>query len=200
MATHFKTIRSRSDFALNFWRYKTYNTEILTAFVETPNFDVSRWQRDLWDEIGERDRARKWEGVEKKVLMLQQRERSPSRRPPRNTSPEGGQRAFRRDGKTENEQKPKPKAKDHRCMYCGASDKHEARDCDAKKGKWCVRHPKNNMFCPPIESLRICWAFNGSAGCTTNTTCKFAHVCSLCGAGEGGKGGAAHSAQRCPSC
>ncbi|KAJ6621287.1 hypothetical protein B0H10DRAFT_1945374 [Mycena sp. CBHHK59/15] len=158
-------------FCLQLWRYRTYNAEIITAFVETPNFDVSRWQRDLWDDIGERDRMCKWEGVEKKI-MLMQREHSPSRRPPRNMSPAGDKRSFRSDGKTETKQKQKSKAKDSRCMYCGTCNKHDSRDCDAKKGKWCVQHTKNNMFCPPIESLRICWAFNGSGGCSTSTTCR----------------------------
>ncbi|KAJ7099770.1 hypothetical protein C8R44DRAFT_747686 [Mycena epipterygia] len=191
LAKHFKRSRTRADFHTYFHRYRTYNTELLKAFVQEP-FNMKKWQAEVYDDIVQRDRDNMIHfdicRQHRTPLPVRQRPVGHRTSPPdgkhwfRNDSPHGhtdSRRGFRNDSPNGREQVDQQKQKSkppklkapssERCMYCAARNVHDARECPAPKGKWCIRL-KNDMFAPLINTLRICWAYNGAAGCPSS--CK----------------------------
>lgn len=185
LETHASTVRKRDDFKTNANVYVRYFSEVMRALVEERNFDVSFWQEKIYMKVCEEIRS------EKSKATIAKLEASMFWQP----APQNDNAKFRtRDGHNQNKGSGPPQtntgADGGKCMYCAGP--HKAKECKSKKGKWCVRSGAGNKFRPPIDDLRICWAWN-ERGCTG---CIFVHACSLCG--EGAKGQPArHGAQTC---
>ncbi|KAJ6611322.1 hypothetical protein B0H10DRAFT_1953186 [Mycena sp. CBHHK59/15] len=132
-----------------------YSTEVIKAFIETVDFDMSDWRQEIYEFVSAKDRDE---------LLSTTVAHSNNRLFPPN-SPKGKQGWFRPSSpnaipgpSNQNQWQQKGKGPKEKCMYCGDGS-YTGWECQSELGKWCVHRGRSNKLIPPIPQFHICWKF-----------------------------------------
>ncbi|KAG6872070.1 hypothetical protein C0992_009907 [Termitomyces sp. T32_za158] len=171
-ARHFKFLKNMNNARALFPVVLHYDRRLRGLFIrESHTFRMDTFQSDIWHECLSDLHTSRVDTLNSKLADLESfltraRSSAPSKR---NDSSAGTSSQHQRT----------------RCLSCGGTD-HRIASCRATP-KFLRRDGR--LWKTP-EGSSICFAFNSFSLCPRRTDCKYAHICSLCGA-------SAHGAQSC---